>query len=431
MAGTGLMSSGGIASRHTAIRLVRKWLRSGQYPDRLLADISDDREFVAEMVYGVTRWKRELEWLVRRYSHRPPSPEIAAILMTGIYQIRHMDSVPAYAAVNETVAAAQKTAPYAAGYINRVLRDVDRDRDEIEKAVASRPLGVRSSHPDILINRWAGRFGEPDTEALCRWNNTRPETVLHVDTSSVDVGDFRQQLSEAGAAAEPHPACPDTCLSLAPGTRPDRLPGYAEGFFTIRDPSTSLAVELLCPQPGERVLDACAAPGGKTVVLAQRMSDQGKVIAVDASASRIARIHDNIGRMSLTSVAMHQADASRHDRLVEAIGGTPFDRILLDVPCTNTGVLRRRPDARWRFSEEALRAAVSLQKQILTACAPLLKPGGALVYSTCSLEEEEGTGLVREWVSSADDFTIESERLLFPPRDKTDGAFVAKIRRNN
>jgi 16S rRNA (cytosine967-C5)-methyltransferase len=404
-------------------------MRSGQYPDRLLADVTDEREFVAEIVYGVTRWRRELEWLVQRYSHRPPSPEIAAILMAGIYQLRHMDSVPAYAAVNETVAAGRKTAPYAAGYINRVLRDVDRDSAEIEKAIASAPLGVRASHPDILIERWGRRFGLPDTEALCRWDNTRPETVLHVDTSTVGFRDLREQLSESGIDAAPHPAFPETCLSLPPGTRPDRLPGYAEGLFTIRDPSTSLAVELLSAQPGERVLDACAAPGGKTVMLAQQMSDRGKVIAVDASASRLERIHENIGRMNLTCVEVLRADASRRDRLVKAIGEEPFDRILLDVPCTNTGVLRRRPDARWRFSEDALRAAVDLQRRILSACAPLLKPGGTLVYSTCSLEEEEGTGLVREWLASASEFTIETEHLLFPPRDGCDGAFVAKIRR--
>lgn len=415
--------------RETAIRIVDRWLRTGIYPDHLLADVYHDRPFIADIVYGVSRWKRELDWMIDRYSRRAPTPQIRAALMTGFYQLRHSDGIPTYAAVNETVAAVQRLKPRAAGYVNSLLRSVSRDTDAIDGDLAKAPVGIRTSHPDILVRRWTARFGGHDTEALCNWNNTRPDTVLHAHPDRTTHDALLNALRDAGIDAVPHPAAPTTCIVVPAATPPASLPGYKDGWFSVRDPATSLAVERLAPQPGERVLDACAAPGGKTVLLAQTMAGRGELVAVDVSEARLSRVRANIARMGITCTALHVADAANAQDVARVAGNTPFDRILLDVPCTNTGVLRRRPDARWRFGQATLGESIRQQHAILEATAPHLAVGGRLVYSTCSLEPEEGRGIVETWLREVPGFVLEHTHATFPPQDEMDGIFIATIRR--
>jgi len=193
----------------------------------------------------------------------------------------------------------------------------------------------------------------------------------------------------------------------------------------VQDPATSVSVDLLAPQPGEAVLDACAAPGGKTAMLAGRMKAEGELVAMDLHDDRIAVLNENRKRLHLDWVEVVQGDARKPEK---ALGDRKFDAILLDVPCLNTGVLRRRADARWRIDDERIGAITRLQYEILDACACLLKENGRLVYSTCSLEFEENEDLVARWVDEHPAFVLEKTRKCFPPESGADGAFAALLR---
>ena len=417
-------------SRQVAADIVRTWQRTGIFPDRLMGGVVADRAFVMEMVYGIARWDRMLLWAIKRCAARPADREVVPYLLVGAYQILCMDHVAVYAAVNETVDAIKAgRKPQAAGFVNGVLRRMVRDRDNLRAALAKEPIGVRESHPDLLTERWTRWWGETKTLALCRWNNNRPAVTLRVNRRKGTIDELLTALTAAGIAAVPDTFAPEQFLVLPSGVQVPDLPGYGEGRFTVQDPATSVAVDLLDPQPGELVLDACAAPGGKTFLIAERMNDTGRIVALDRDKDRLTALLDNVERLQLEAVETGHGDAARRGTLKLAAAGSLFDRILLDVPCTNTGVLRRRPDARWRFTLDRLAALVVLQKALLNTAAEFLKPGGRLVYSTCSLESEECEGLIEAWLLERSDFERERDRALFPPESRTDGVFAAALRR--
>ena len=415
-------------SRAVAARIVARWLKSADFPDRLLEDISTDRAFVMEMVYGIVRRRRTLDWVIARCADRRPAKEAVPYLLVGLYQLLVMDNVAPHAAVSETVNAVTPRAKYAAKFINAVLRRVLREKDNIRGALARQPLAVRESHPDLLVERWTDSFNPARTASLCEWNNGRPNAVICVNGLRTDTARLAHMLSDAGIDARPHPAAPGTCLALPRGTCVTDVPGFAEGLFTVQDPSTLEAVRLLDPRPGERVLDACAAPGGKTAIIAQRMQVHGTIVSMDVHADRLRRLRENVERLGLTNVRIVQGDATGTG-IAEAANGKAFDRVLLDVPCTNTGVLSRRPDARWRFSLERLADLARTQRAMLDNAAAHVAPGGTIVYSTCSLEPEEGKLLVSSWLAEQSDFESVATVSHFPPETDTDGIFAASLRR--
>lgn len=415
-------------SRARAARIVARWLKTKSFPDRLLDEVSADRAFVMEMVYGIARRRRALEWVTAQCVDRRPAKEAVPYLLVGLYQLFMMNNVAPHAAVSETVDAVSGRADYATGFVNAVLRRALREKDDILRALSEEPLAVRESHPDVLVDRWTVRLGEERTRSLCEWNNRTPATMVCVNALRTDVARLGQLFSSAQITAEPHPHAPTTCLALAHGVRVSDLPGFDDGLFSVQDPSTLTAVRLLDPQPGERVLDACAAPGGKTALVSQEMQGRGTVIAMDLHADRMPRLHANIERLGLSNVTVLQGDAVGAG-IEEAAAGKAFDRILLDVPCTNTGVLRRRPDARWRFSLDRLAVLTRAQRNMLDSAAPHLKPGGTLVYSTCSLEPEEGKDLVASWLGEHAGFELLDTASLFPPETRTDGIFAAALQR--
>ena len=417
-------------SRLTAARIVGQWLDSGRFPSRMMAPVAGSRAFVNEVVLGCVRWKGLLDWVIARYAARPPATPARALLMVGLYQLLRMDSVPAFAAVNETVGAARRAGlTGATGFLNGVLRRVDRERDALLAELARQRLTVRESHPDALVARWVARYGQADAEALCRWNNQPPFVVLRVNTLKTTAPAYAEQLRAAGIEPQPAPAPAEACWVLPHGVRVESLPGFAEGWFSVCDPSTLRAVELTGAAPGERVLDACAAPGGKTILLAQRMRDDGCIVAMDVSAKRAERVRENVARLGLTCVRPLVGSAADRESIARALADGPFDRVLLDAPCTNTGTLRRRPDARWRFSAEHLATAVRRQRALLDTVARAVKPGGTLVYSTCSIEPEENEGQVEAWLREHPEFAEVARESLFPPRAGTDGAFCAALKR--
>jgi 16S rRNA (cytosine967-C5)-methyltransferase len=414
-------------SRATAAGIVGRWLETEEFPERLIPDNAGDRALVAEIVLGVVRWKRRLEWIAERLSKHEPDAKSLPFLLVGLYQLFHMDRVAEYAAVDETVEAVKAAVDQgAAGYVNGVLREAIRQRESLLAALEDEFIGIRESHPDTLVKRWRQAIGAKRTLALCAWNNTRAEVAIHPLRTRTDMASFRGMLVQAGIDAAPHQARPDDFLVLPHGVRVDSLPGYGDGLFTIQDPSTAMAVDVLDPRPGERILDACAAPGGKTALIAERLGDTGEIVAMDVHDDRLETLRENVERLRLRNVTVVKGNAVA-DGIAKAAGGRPFDRILLDVPCSNTGVLRRRPDARWRFSMRRLANLNDIQRLMLTPATDSLKPGGRVVYSTCSIEPEENLDLVNAWLARRPEWELIESRSLIPPACKCDGAFAAAV----
>lgn len=418
-------------SRLVAAEIITRWMENESFPDRQLAEVKQDRAFVTELVYGVVRRKLTLEYIEQKYVNRRPESFILAALHVGVYQLCFLDHVEEFAAIHETVEAVKsrrhKDAMRAAGMVNAVLRNVQEEREALLKNLERQPDEIRTSHPEQLVYRWTKQYGERDTRQLCEWNNRPAETILRVETARVSSTDFMKALDEAGIEAERHPfRSLETFVTLPRGVPVFKVPGFEEGWFTVQDPATSVSVELLDPMPGESVLDACAAPGGKTAMMAGFMEGKGELVAMDVHDDRLDTLRDTLRRTGWDSVKVVKGDAAR---------GFPekdqqFDAILLDVPCMNTGVLRRRVDARYRFTRERIETLKKTQWRILSAMAKHVKPGGRLVYSTCSLEVEENEELVRRWARENNGFRFVKAKRLFPPKSGTDGAYAALLVRS-
>jgi 16S rRNA (cytosine967-C5)-methyltransferase len=417
-------------SRLVAAEIINHWLVDRRFPDRQLAKIETDNAFIMEVVNGVIRNRNILQWLEQGMVPKEPESFFKAVLYVGLYQLLFMDNVEEYAAINESVEAA-KGRPGGHGnasMINAVLRRAQREEEQIFEELKRQPENIRLSHPDFMLERWRRQFGEIDATKLAKWNNRPPETILRVEQSVISPSDFLSQLSEAGIELELHPFSDREIFYILPrGLAVRKLPGYTEGWFTVQDPATSVAVDLLRTFPGESVLDACAAPGGKTAMLASRMKGDGELVAMDLHEDRIAVLKENMDRLNLDWVEVVQGDACEPKK---ALGDRMFDAILIDVPCLNTGVLRRRIDARWRVNTNRIKTITSIQYDMLTACSELLKENGRIVYSTCSLEPEENEELVARWVREHPGFNKTKAKKAFPPKSGTDGAFAAVIRRD-
>lgn len=415
-------------SRKVAAEILCQWIVDRRFPDRQLAGVEHDHAFVMELVNGVVRHKEMMEWLAQGMIATRPDPFFEALLFVGFYQLLFME-VEEYAAINETVDAA-KGRPGGEGnakMINAVLRRAQREREQISLELRRQPLHMKLLHPEFVMNRWERQFGQIEARKLCEWNNLPPDTILRIEPLMVPVSDFLSACSDVGVELEPHPFR-DTFFTVPRGVAVPTIPGYREGWFVIQDPATSVSVDLLAPRPGETVLDACAAPGGKTSMMAGMMKGQGTLVAMDVHDDRIATLKTNMDRLKLDIVEIVQGDALH---AADVLAGRKFDAILLDVPCLNTGVLRRRIDARWRINTRRFQAITEIQYQILSACAELLSENGRLVYSTCSLEPEENEDLISRWVREHPGFRKAKAKKAFPPKTGTDGAFAALIRRDS
>lgn len=415
-------------SRQVAAGIISEWLADGRFPDRQLAKVEENHAFILEVVNGVVRNRAIFEWLGKKWIRNAPVEYVLAVLYVGLYQLLFMDVEP-YAALNETVEAAKipPGGPGAAKMVNAVLRRAQREREAVLSDLEKQPPHVRLSHPKLLLDRWIKQYGEADAMKLAEWNNLPPSTTLRIEQSAVDAAEFIDRLRAADIEPLLHPFSDrEIFLVLPRGVAVKNVPGYEEGWFTVQDPATSISVDLLAPRPGEVVLDACAAPGGKTAMMAGRMKGRGELVAMDLHEDRIAVLRENQKRMKLDGLEIVQGDA-RDPKA--ALGDRQFNAVLVDVPCLNTGVLRRRADARWRIDPERIKNITQLQFEILSACAELLKPRGRIVYSTCSLETEENEDLVARWMSAHPEFRLVKTSKCFPPESETDGAFAALLQR--
>lgn len=411
-------------ARGKAASILAQWLKRDVYLERLIPPDVADRAFIYETTYGVVRHKSELEWLIRALSPQTPDDDAVPYLFVGLYQIFMLDSVEEYAIVNETVDAVKQAGMnHYAGFVNAILREALRKKESLISRLERQPPHIRYSHPQIMVKRWAARHGEDKAVALCIWNNSRPAVTIRVRRDKSSVPDMMSKLQAAGIDAKTCEIMPDDCIELRHGVRITDLPGFNEGLFMIQDPSTLAPVLLLNPQPGEDILDACAAPGGKTIHIAEKMNDKGTITALDIDWRRLRAVKDNIERSGFRNIKLFEADARDKTAMLRH----KFDGILVDAPCTNTGVMRRRPEARWRFSENSLSESAAVQRDLLESCSAAVKPGGRIVFSTCSLEPEEGETLVERWANSHKDFTLEESRFIMPPG--SDGGFSARLRR--
>jgi 16S rRNA (cytosine967-C5)-methyltransferase len=406
------------SSRQIVLRALLEWEKGRSFSDEILHGLFEkeplnalDRAFVMENFFGVLRHLTQLDFFIGELRGGGGLDErTRQILRLGLYQIFHLRTPP-HAAVNETV----ELAGPARGLVNAILRRALREQPLLEEKLAASPPEVRTSHPDFLLSRWNAEFGPEATAALCAWNNRPAEVHVRANGLKVTTGELRISVPEA----EESPFHP-----RALKVRHLPLAWLLHGLCYVQDPSTLLAPDLLDPLPGETVLDLCAAPGGKTTYLAELMGNHGRIVACDLWESRVARLRENVARLGATIVEVVQQDALIKGGVLQP---DSFDRVLLDAPCSNTGVLRRRVDVRWRITEEDFIRMPVQQLALLRRAAEVLKPGGVLVYSTCSLEPEENDQVIAEVAKEIPSLRFVESRRALPFVDGVDGAFAAKF----
>lgn len=389
-----------------------------------------DRRLCQDLVYGSLRWQGTLDWLATEAgAKRPPPPPARVLLHLGLYQLFWLDRIPEFAAVNESVRLATTLGVRPLGaFINAVLRQACRDRAPLrERLLALRvenpPLGW--SHPAWLVERWTRRFGSEATAKLLAWNNSPPSTLVRCNTIKGTPDQLVERWKKEGVGYEPKafPWVEDGLVYLIhpPGSLA-ALPSFIDGQFYVQDPSTLLAVHELAPQSGESILNLCSAPGGKTTQIAQMMGNQGAILATDESNGRLDLLVENCERLGVRCVTARST-------LKGEIPNAAFDRVLVDSPCSNTGVLRRRIELRWRLRSEEIERLSRVQSRLLRQAASALRPGGRLVYSTCSLESEENESVIERFLGQNPAFHLLRATQLHPAADGVDGAFVASLER--
>lgn len=410
------------SARRAALAALRRWRTSQELADsiigRLLNDTKlsvSDRAFALELFYGVLRNLILLDFWIGALRREHVDVDLRDILRLGLYQLL-LANVSEHAAVYESVELAP---PKRRGFINGVLRAAGRQRDELQSRAQAQPLSIRTSHPEFLIARWQERFGAENTKALCVWNNQPPCVYARINQLKISGPEFLETYPDA---------------RLLPGI--DNFVEFSTSFPTkalnrghcyIQDPSTRIACEVLDPQPGEKILDACAAPGGKTNYVAELMKNDGVIVACDRSSERITVLQQNLDQLGIAIAHTVRNDWIGDDRPAAISSIAPFDRILLDAPCTNTGVMRRRADLRWRLQPGEFSRMQKQQLVVFSALVPLLKRNGAIVYSTCSLEPEENQTLVRDVLEKMSILQLDQEKESLPFREGFDGAFVARF----
>jgi len=400
-------------ARAVAARVLERVARDAAFADLALeAELgapklgARDRALATELVYGTLRWQRYLDWVLSPHSRQRLDgldTRVLVILRMTAYQIVHLDRVPTFAAVNDAVTLARGRAGVAE-FVNAVLRSFarrgPREREPTPPRDPVDALATRWSYPTWLAARWIARYGREEAIALMAAMNARPPLTLRANTLRLTRETLASRLAaEEKLAATATRYAPEG-LTVEPGGAPAAWRTFADGAFAVQDEGSMLVARLLEPRPGETVADVCAAPGTKTTHLAALMEDRGRVLAFDRDPARVARVREATARLGIRSVEIREGT-------VEALApelGARCDAVLVDAPCSNLGVLRRNPDVKWRREAEDLRGNTERQRAILTAAAGMVRPGGRLVYATCSLEPEENEDVARAFLAAHGDF---------------------------
>ena len=419
--------------------------------DRALRDDAmdqRDRALLTEIVYGTLRWRGKIDAELAKYLNRALSrtdARVRNVLRLTSYQLLFLDRVPDYAAVSEAVEIAklyggQKTASFVNGVLRNLLRSKPPDPIRSENQSSS-SLAAEYSHPEWLVKLWTAQFGFESAVSLMRANNDKPPLVVRANSLKCTREQLLELLLNAGVTAKRTRQSPQG-VSIQSEGAVEKLPGFAQGLFQVQGESSQLVAALLSPMPGERILDACAAPGGKATHIAETMKDRGEIIAIDKSAAGISKLRENLTRLGINSVRPYRADVSH---LLDDDFRGPYDRILVDAPCSGFGTLRSHPEIKWHRELGDVRRLSALQSKILDCVALHLRLSGILVYATCTLTAEENERNVESFLTRHPGFELENAASYLPSeaqqmtrgnffealphRHDTDGFFSARMKR--
>jgi len=434
--------------RGLAVKILNRVERTDAYLEKLLdnelrnAELNGpDKALLYEIVHGVTRWQGRLDWILNGFYKGQFSkaiPNLKNGLRVALYQILFLDRIPDHAAVNEAVEFVKKLqGQKPADLTNAILRNIIRSKNAIRYPDPNEDiLGYLSayySHPAWMVKRYLDRFGREETEKLLNANNEKPYLTLRVNAIKTNPQEFKSLLEQVNLKFRPGKFL-NEFVQLQNLTNITAWDYYAKGYFNIQDESAGLAVRLLDVHPGMNVLDMCAAPGGKTAYLGSLMNNIGQITAIDRYEGRLKLVRKNNERLGLTCVTTIESDALEFN-------SEPFDRVLADVPCSGTGTLSKKPDIKWKKDIFDLRNMTEIQTKLINKAASMVKVGGAMVYSTCSIEPEENFGVVNKFLEQNPGFKLESAKgkvadtlvdengcvQTLPQKHQMDGAFAARL----
>ncbi|NLB17324.1 MAG: 16S rRNA (cytosine(967)-C(5))-methyltransferase RsmB, partial [Syntrophomonadaceae bacterium] len=444
-----------LSARRLAVKILMRILYQGAYANLALdqglknSNLSErDRGLVTEIVNGTIRMKKHLEWVLNIFLIRKKTEfhsHVHVVLISALYQMLFLERIPAYAIINEAVEMTRGHGSGATGLVNGLLRNVERNREKIEFPDSQRQpieyLATYYSHPEWMVSRWLERYGWEQTEKLLIFNNQPPSLAIRINRMRVGQSQLMSIFDEEEVIYRPG-RLPDTCLVLDSLPVPlFRLGSYRQGLYYVQSEASMLIPLVLNPDPGSLVYDLCSGVGGKTSHLAELMEDKGRIVAVDLHQHKIDLLKIHCKRMGINIVESRVGDV-----IAMLPGFARGDSVLLDVPCSGSGVLRSRTDIRWRRNEEDIKAMATLQSQMLEAVADKVRKGGQLVYSTCSLEPEENEQVIEKFLTEHPDYKTlnvgealtgrldsmgnEQDWLtIFPPHHGMDGMFICLLRR--
>ena len=451
--------------RYECIRILREIDEKEVFAHELISEkcsqvdwLPRDKNLLTELVNGVIRHRLSLDTLISSFSKIPfkkIEPWVLYALRLGLYQIVYLDRIPVSAAINTSVELVKKAIrrPDAIKFANAILRSAERSLQNKclqEQEVAnhrnalyrrentwctfqhtilpdpdknpSAYMAANYSHPEWLIKRWLSRYGKDKTIEICKINNLPPKVFLRINHKKISPQEFIELLNKNGINSY----AVDNAV-VVDNIAVSEIPGFSEGLFFVQDISAMKVAQFLKVEKSNTVLDMCAAPGGKTTHISELLGDTGKVCALDISLKRLQSVRENCRRMGVQNVFIVCGDASG-ERVPFHV---KFDRVLIDAPCSNTGVLSRRVEARWRLKEEDMNKLATLQYSILKTGAAMLKPGGYLVYSTCSIEPEENQDIIKKSLSNEPQFCLDAEKYYLPTMNAGDGGYMARLSKRN
>jgi 16S rRNA (cytosine967-C5)-methyltransferase len=407
-----------------------------------------DRHWITEVIYGVTRRRRTLDALITHFGKKAAdqqAPDLRRVLQIGFYQLCFLDRLATAVAVDTTVELARSVGLGSlTQVVNGVLRNYLRQAGEANRRPTLALLGathldpveqcaILHSFPSWIVQLWWDQIGPTETAQLCAWFNHTPALDLRVNQWRTDLATVQGALALAGLESTPIKEVPGALRLANHAGDITQLPGFGEGWWSVQDSSAQQVVQLLDPQPGERILDCCAAPGGKTTHIAEQLHNEGEVWALDRHAGRLRRVEANAQRLQLTCLQTRVVDLAVEDedwahRDLPAWGSV--DRVLLDAPCSGLGTLHRHADARWQQSPEQIHSLVDLQARLLDRVARWVKPGGILVYSTCTLHPQENQAQIDAFLARTPGWQVDGSPIqIYPHRQDRDGFFMAKLLR--
>lgn len=441
-------------ARSLALHTLREIYTKDAYADVALDRVlqkhhlpDNERRLATELVYGVVRRRGTLDALITQLATKPAEKQellVRLLLQLGLYQVRYLESIPHPAAVHTTVEMArQNRLNHVAGFINGILRNYLRLAEQGDPLrLPNDPINriaIQHSYPLWLVQLWANQYGLAETEALCIALNQPPTIDLRVNTLRATPLQVQTAFNEVGVAVEPLAGLPTGLRLVGRGGGIDTLPGFMDGWWTVQDGAAQLVGHLVSPQAGETVIDACAAPGGKTLHLADLMGDSGTIIAIDRTTSRLTTLTRAVERLGVTSIRVHEGDSRSQPQLHGQAA-----RVLLDAPCSGLGTLHRHADARWRQTPDTLADLVTLQQELLDETAQWLKPDGVLVYATCTLNQPENETQITNFLARHPEWHIipptadfpaphlirpEGWVSVLPHRDGMDGFFMVRLQK--